>query len=557
MQLRKWWKEQLKSRINECGIPLSEVNNKRGKDTRSPTELHREMLSKAAVRLAQIHTKQKQQEVERQNREAADAELRKLETDPKYGIALNRLNRFFENRSPRVRQTEQWDRVVREWGKLETSAKQATDEARIQAAKRLQDELRDEKFGDINLFLALADEDFKTVWWHNGKTNPTMLKTYVKGSKARADADRLKVASYRHPDLYNNPVFCQFGVSRPHIRFRRVAPIKSKNAAAQDVRSVEMLLWDGRQTSHRILLAASKRFDREIGSACDAEVENTANVPLVSRRSRLGLCTLPDPELQKPRVAAVFDQKEVKSRNDGTNLDEEARLKEMSWNGTLFADRRTLKRLGVKSNANGNPAHDALHWWLIVSLELQPQGPWYDFVSDAVDKTPFQRTVRKNEETGKKRKKGTKYISWDGWPHEELNKPLKESKTGTLAADSSTERKGHAALILSRLPGVRVLSVDLGHRFAAACAVWETLSQADFETQCAEAKSKGWQVEVHDLYATIKQLEQEANNVSKKAREEGRVKKFRPTTFYRRIGADKRADDLAQPAPWRGSTGNS
>jgi len=39
-------------------------------------------------------------------------------------------------------------------------------------------------------------------------------------------------------------------------------------------------------------------------------------------------------------------------------------------------------------------------------------------------------------------------------------------------------------MILCRLPGLRVLSVDLGNRYAAACAVWEALSADQMNEAC-------------------------------------------------------------------------
>ncbi|MGH7442905.1 MAG: type V CRISPR-associated protein Cas12b, partial [bacterium] len=42
---------------------------------------------------------------------------------------------------------------------------------------------------------------------------------------------------------------------------------------------------------------------------------------------------------------------------------------------------------------------------------------------------------------------------------------------------------------LCRLPDLRILSVDLGHRYAAACAVWQVLSQRDLEKACEKANA--------------------------------------------------------------------
>jgi hypothetical protein len=79
---------------------------------------------------------------------------------------------------------------------------------------------------DPNLFIRLAEEHYRSVWWHAGSANEEILKRFVAGMKARSDAKRLKVAAYRHPDPYYNPVFCQFGVSRPAIEIRRIKPVR-------------------------------------------------------------------------------------------------------------------------------------------------------------------------------------------------------------------------------------------------------------------------------------------------------------------------------------------
>ena len=437
------------------------------------TELQREMFSKAAARLAQIHTKQKQQEIERQNREALDEGLRKMEADSAYDDAINRLNQFYENRAARLRQIDQWDRVLREWVKTDTDDIAAATVLRIEAVKRLQDELRDEKFGDPNLFIELAEENFKTAWWRDGNADPSILRNYLRGKKARTDAEHLKVASYRHPDPYQNPVFCQFGVSRPHIAFRRLAPIKSHEPGANDVRAVEILLWDGSHARRRILLASSKRFDCEIGSGCDLVMKSSDELPPVARRSRLGKSDMAnDADGKLPRVAGVFDPQRIRSRSgDEPDGDDEPALKEPAWNGALQADRTALKAIG--SFGKGGTAKSAklrerLHWSLTVSLSLQPQGPWFEFVrSHSEIITPdyvYDRDLKQNVwATSPKKSRDT----WRGTTY-----PFKH----TINTDHRGTMAYHA---LSGIADLRVLSVDLGHRFAAACAVWHTLSQRD------------------------------------------------------------------------------
>lgn len=470
LHLRQWWQEQLRPKVEAAGIPLADSMTDQLEDSHSPTELHREMLSKAAARLAQIHTKQKQQEIERQSRESADHDLRALEANSKYAAAINKLNEFYTSRSPRLRQLEQWERVVRDWAKISEADSVTASEMRIDAAKKLQEELHDEKFGDINLFIALADESFKPTWWHEGNPDASILKTFVRGEKARADAENLKVAAYRHPDPYENPVFCQFGVSRPHIAFRRLGPIKSKDPAATDVRAVEMLLWDGSKAKRRILLASSRRFDREIGSAADLADKKVADSTPVPRRSRLGTFDVNSSSVA--RVTAVFDSKKIKLREENENDEDgdDEKFKEPSWNGTLQADRQELREIGKWPEKSKN-RKQRLHWSLAVSLGLQPSGPWIDYVKGN------QQLITPD---GKK----------DAWML--APKKTKDTWHGTAYPFSHAknhERRGTISYhVLSSLPKLRVLSVDLGHRFAAACAVWETMSQEDFEKEISTHK---------------------------------------------------------------------
>src|SRR5205807_2642074 len=133
---------------------------------------------------------------------------------------------------------------------------------------------------------------FTKVWYpdgnpHNG--DPTILDRFVKGMKARSDSERLKVAAFRHPDPYRNPIFCQFGVSRPTIHFRRLKAF-TDDPAGNDPRTVGMLLWHPASKSAKLTLmhGVGSRLDREIGSACEQVQHNTEALRAVSRRGRLG-----------------------------------------------------------------------------------------------------------------------------------------------------------------------------------------------------------------------------------------------------------------------------
>lgn len=535
LTLRNHWQKHLRPLVEAAGIPLSDPNTTPRKGAPlSPTELHREMFSKAAARLAQIWTKQKQQELEREQRTWAVVELERLEQDNSYRDALNLLDTFCQERGGSTGSSEQyrinsraiegWDRVIDAWAKVtETDPAKAAD-MRISEAKRLQDEDPDKKFGDINLFVSLAGTEYEPVWRHNGQVIPSILKTYVKGWKARTDAVRLKVAAFRHPDPYFHPVFCQFGVSRPPIKYSRLDGNRQ-----DDARKVQMRLWSCSQATDVTLLAVSNRFDEEIGSIEISTSGTSSPVLGVARRSRLGIAAVAKPgESATYRVAHVFDEQEVRSRrkaDDGSANNEAGgdeaqggKQKKPSWNGTLQADRRELEAIGKMDSAKADKAKQRLRWWLTISLELQRKGPWYALIKNSPDRTAFTRIYR----SGKN--KGTEYVSQSGRPHERAN----------------DTRKSHARLILSRLPGLRVLSVDLGHRYAAACAVWEALNAEQVRGACQIAGHK--EPEANDLYLHLKR---KATKQKK-----GKQVVVEETTICRRIGADTLPDGTPHPAPW-------
>lgn len=144
---------------------------------------------------------------------------------------------------------------------------------------------------------------------------------------------------------------------------------------------------------------------------------------------------------------------------------------------------------------------DRIRWLVTFSAKMRPQGPWCEFA-----KTNQLR------------------IDPQYWPHADLNKT----------------REGHARLILSRLSGLRVLSVDLGHRYAAACAVWEAVNTEQVKEACRTAGRE--LPKETDLYLHLK------GKTTKQ--KEGNQVKVEKTTLYRRIGADTLSDGTPHPAPW-------
>ncbi len=130
-------------------------------------------------------------------------------------------------------------------------------------------------------------------------------------------------------------------------------------------------------------------------------------------------------------------------------------FEEENWNGRLQVPRDQLERLGARVQKHGWDAQAKkmlanLRWLLTFSPRLMPQtsGPW----------PTYARQHRLSEDPAH-------------WPHSEKNR----------------NRNGLARLVLCRLPHLRILSLDLGHRYAAACAVWETLPEKELAKICTEA----------------------------------------------------------------------
>lgn len=167
---------------------------------------------------------------------------------------------------------------------------------------------------------------------------------------------------------------------------------------------------------------ASKRFEKDIASGRE-EIDGAVEAP---RGDRLSLAAAGATDGQAFVLTKLFAQRE--------------------WNSRLQAPRRQLNRLADIVEKEGwtdktKRLRDQIDWLLSFTAKLQSAGPWERYVQS----------------------QGLKYL-----PFAEDNK--------------NEKRKGRAKLLFPRLPGLRVLGVDLGHRVSAACAVWETLSGDDFET---------------------------------------------------------------------------
>jgi len=479
------------------------------------------MLDHAARRVSAAHTWIKRAEAARR---AFEEDAQRMARVPSSAKAW--LDEFCRERSDassaleeyriRRRAVEGWEQIIAAWSKADCK----TEQDRIAAARALQDDPEIDKFGDIQLFEALASDDARYVWEVGGRPDSRPLEDYVAATDAEAKKRRFKVPAYRHPDPLRHPVFCDFGYSRWRISF---AVQGAKQRPRSDEHGLTLHLRDGAAIRRADLRWQSKRLWRDL--SLDAQDVDSAAIE-APRADRLGRAAAGAAAKEQVSMSAVFQQKE--------------------WNGRLQAPREQLDRLAdyVEEHgwdANAQRMRDRLHWLITFSPQLQPQGPWIRFAGNL--NPPLKLDSRGGEVIPRPRNERDE---WRG-----LTYPF-------WHPDNEKGRQGQAKHLLSRLPGLRILSVDLGHRAAAACAVWETLSKEDFECECAEAKEQGATISVTDLYAHVRLPERESKHATTKARAEGRDK-FQPTTIYRRIGAytvevvDEETGKVKtqpHPAPW-------
>lgn len=395
----------------------------------------------------------------------------------------------------RPRAIQGWDTIVQWWSRKDC----VTEQDRIDAARAIQADWDDDKkFGDIQLFEALASEEATLVWKVGEKSDPSLLANYAAARDAEAKQVRFKVPAYRHPDPLHHPVFCDFGNSRWSLKFaihefrRLQKDLKPKKEALDNLRDVQIGLWTGRAIERMPLRWASRRLIADF--ALNSTIADGATP--VSRASRLG------------RAAAHAD-------GDVSILNV---FEEDDWNGRLQAPREQLDRIAALRSHDKHAAaaklQSGLRWFLTFSPRLQPVGPFQHFA---------------NENGIKPNRKGEYY------PNADLNRT----------------RAGKAKAILSRLPGLRVLSVDLGHRFAAAGAVWQTISSAELSDAIDAANAEGLHIEGGKQGLYLRVIRKRKKTLKKNKQ----IKTIEESTIYRRIGADEIVDRstgelIAHPAPW-------
>lgn len=459
------------------------------------------ILDHAARRVVVAHSWIKRAEAERQMFEEAASKADKIPSSIREW-----LNAFCAERSQRSGAVEPyrirrralngWKEVVAAWEKLPNDSSR---EDRIAVVRELQDDPQIEKFGDAQLFEALAEDDARCVWHREADLSRTSdhqpLIDYALASDAEFKKQQFKVPAYRHPDALSHPVFCDFGNSRWKIAFaahqerRTTKRRKGKQTEQQtNLRTVNLSLWNGTQLDDVPLRWQSKRLARDL--ALDQKPK-TDKVIAVNRADRLGRAVSGAASADGVTIAGLFDEKHWNGRLQAprAQLDAIAKVRD----NTALSDSNREKQLAAMT------AH--IRWSLTVSPKLVKRGPWHDFVKTQQLK-----------------------IGRQGGVHDPLNRG----------------RGTSARLILSRLPGLRVLSVDLGHRHAAACAIWQTATAEEVRTECLAAHHKA--PDANDLYVHL--------NRSAEKQKKGQQIAFTKTTVYRRIGADSLPDGTLHPAPW-------
>jgi len=377
-----------------------------------------------------------------------------------------------------------WEKVVRAWEEL---GDQGLHQVRIAAARQMQADMEEgEKLGDMTLFERLASDDARCVWQNKDrKADSQILKDYSAMQVARHNQQRFKVPAYRHPDPLRNPIYVDFGNSRWSISYSALKAaqdrprLQQKLATAKtdatrsklraqldespDLRCVTLGLWTGDRVESVPLHWQAKRLWRDL----DLDHFDHPGEATVTRADRLGRA-MQDVPKGGVSVAEVFSAQDWNGRLQAPR-EQLDRLADLVYGKTgdfrNGADYGKLELLSALPQAAKQFGH--LRWFLTTSAKLKPSGPWWKLVEAGLP-------------AGIEYKKGR-----SGYY---LNHQL------------NSGRKGRALLHLAGIPGLRILSFDLGHRYGASCAVWETLSQESLQAEIASHEVISGSLEVSALY---------------------------------------------------------
>lgn len=437
------------------------------------------MFDFAARRVSMNHTNIKKREAERF--ELVEKANRVDELPP---AARSFLDSYCRERSIatlsvygyriRPRAIAGWQEILKSWQTNNCN----TAEARKVEVRKLQD--RGKSKFDPALMEALAEEEALSVWVRDGSLAPDILKTYVAASEAKEKFKEMKVPAFRHPDPYYHPCFCDFGTGRWKIAFSIMQPPEKRRHNA-DPLGVSIAFRDGEGVAiNHDLKFRGKRFEDDLGidPKSHERPEVVEEAKTASRLSRFG------------RSAAGS-----KGPLSVSGIWEKA-----TWGARLEAPRQQLADLGrIAENTTLSAEHreellakqlEHINWHLSISPELQPVGAYPEYARE--------HGLVPNPKV---------------YPH----------------ADVNSERGQLAQLRLSRLPGLRVLSVDLGVSYSAACTVLEAVTRERLLELCKNAGINS----------------PDADSLEIRVPREGGGQ-----SLFRRIGPDILPDGTVHPAPW-------
>lgn len=453
-------------------------------DAKPLNEFKRLMFALAARRISQTQTWTKRNEVERHKaavkEDTAKKELEKIDSD---GRARAWLVAYEEKRAG-VSGSASGFRVTRRMiGECEAVLKAwkgtATDHERIQQTATVQKAA--EKFGDPALYADLSGDPAASMIWQH-EEGAEILKQWVRLRQAQHDQQRLKIPRFCHPDPFRHPTWCEFGgSSKPKVWYAwksDTTPQKPEAGGEADgSRRMWMLLPDvaAKQARPVPVRWRSKRLSNDLGGVRDV-VET--GIPRADRLS-IAAANLPLRDANGRRIRYRPAHPFTKDAK--------------GWNARLQVSRDTLERLEKQWDCERGDWRDngkALRytrWFVTFAPALAVSQSLGHRIHPKLSSIPNSN------------------------PHGEVDK-----KQG---------REGQAKLGLCRLPGLRVLSVDLGHRYAAACAVWEVMTTAQVEAACRAAGAA--QLGESDLYLHLRTKDSK-----------GRQR----TTIYRRIASETVTD---------------
>ena len=500
----------IKDIFNRNGIPL-------GADDSGP------VIDQACRRIGGWRSWLANQENERWTLEDKTRKLKKVDS-----TIINWLDDYREKRRVETgsieeyqihpRQLGGWKAIV-DWWKKEP---QADETRRIEIVREVQAD-NENKFGDVALFEAIAKDDAEKL---RVATKP--LQQYVDAKEAEWKAVGRKVPMMRHVDAHKHPVFIEFGNSRHTIKMniseekrsvnikrqqnkieklrgqvkklkekenknekdtKRFEKFKSQLSEAESILALQldeqgmvMRFFDDREWvdengDNKVETAwvgqlrwTGERFKREISAGAPDFVKGKTEGANVPRIHRLG------------QAASLVNQGQAEVQGP---------FSKPKANGRLICDRRRLEQLDNSSLSGEARARiiDNLKWRLAITADLTPEGPW----------------LRYKEKHN-------------------MNRDYWKSRSAVNKKRGLSSRLRH-----SRLSGLRVLGVDLGHRKGASCAVWETLSS---ESAATLFKNAGISRSPDDAMS-FSFVDGEGNLIT-----------------LRRIGADVMADGSGHPAPW-------